>query len=144
MIRAEHSREMGEALSRLADVEKEIQKCERDEQSIERGLEPLRRRLEQMSLALERRRGGGKAAAAEAVPLAGEVGRTSSAHDEVSPCRYRELLEELEEKTAIARSTRRLAQRERRVLEIRRNRIVAGIPPEILVAYGGLVKETVG
>jgi hypothetical protein len=144
MIRAQHSRELGEALSRLTEVEKETQRCESDEQSIERSLEPLRLRLEQMSMALERRRGGGKAAAAGAVPLAGGVGRTSSAHDEVSPCRYRELLEELEEKTAIARSTRRLAQRERRVLEIRRSHILAAIPPEILAAYGGLVKETVG
>jgi predicted nucleic acid-binding Zn-ribbon protein len=144
MIRAEHSRELGVALSRLADVEKEIHRCESDEQSIERGLEPLRRRLEQMSMALERRRGGGKAAAAaEAVPLAGGVGRTSSARDEVSPCRYRELLEELEEKTAIARSTRRLAQRERRVLEIRRSHILAAIPPEILAAYDGLMKAAV-
>jgi hypothetical protein len=54
------------------------------------------------------------------------------------------LLEELEEKSAIARSKRRLAQRERRVLEIRRSRILTAIPREILLGYGGLVKATVG
>jgi hypothetical protein len=127
MIRAMHSREMEEALSRLADVDKEIQRCESNEQSIDRGLEPLRRQLERMSMELERRR-------CEADP--------ASSIDGVGRCRYRELLEELDEKTAIARSKRRLAQREHRVLEIRRSHILAGIPPEILVAYGGLVRET--
>ena len=43
---------------------------------------------------------------------------------------------------AIARSKRRLAQRERRMLEIRRSHLFAAIPPEILLAYRGLVKAT--
>ena len=127
MIHAAHSREVEEALLQLAEVDREIQGCESTEQDIERGLQPLRLRLERMSMELER-------SAVNATNFLGGVGR----------CRYRELLEELEEKTAIARSKRRLAQRERRVLEIRRNRILAAIPPEILIGYGGLTRETVG
>jgi hypothetical protein len=127
MSQAEVSRELGEALARLAEVDKEIQRCERNEESIDRTLQPLRLQLEQMSIQLERERcakGG------------------ADSFDEVGRCRYRELLGELEEKTAIARSKRRLAQRERRVLAIRRSHILSAIPPEILVAYGGLVKAT--
>jgi hypothetical protein len=129
MTRVTHSREVDEVLSRLAEVDRELQRYESNEQSIERGLEPLRLRLEQMSVELERR------CCAE---------DTTSSVDEVGRCRYRELLEELEEKSAIARSKRRLAQRERRVLEIRRSRILTAIPREILLGYGGLVKATVG
>ena len=47
-----------------------------------------------------------------------------------------------EEKMAIARSKRRLAQREHRMLEIRRSHLLAKIPPEILLAYRALVKTS--
>lgn len=127
MSQAAVSRELGEALARLAEVDKEIQRCESNEKSIDRSLQPLRLQLEQMSIQLER-----EYSAKDGVGSLDEVGR----------CRYRELLGELEEKTAIARSKRRLAQRERRVLAIRRSHILAAIPPEILVAYSGLVKAT--
>ncbi|HJX62470.1 MAG TPA: hypothetical protein VJ860_00795 [Polyangia bacterium] len=127
MIRDEHSRELEQALSLLADVDKEIQRCDSNEQNSERGLEPLRQQLEKLSRMLESERCQENATGSLA---------------EVGSCRYRELLQELEEKMAIARSKRRLAQRERRMLEIRRGHILASIPPEILLAYRGLVKVT--
>ncbi len=84
MSQAAVSRELGEALARLAEVDKEIQRCESNEESIDRSLLPLRLQLEQMSIQLERERcatGG------------------AGSFDEVGRCRYRELLGELEEKT---------------------------------------------
>ena len=127
MICAAHSRELETALSLLAAVDGEIQKCERDQQNSERGLDPLRQQLEKLSRLLDNERCADKA---------------SSSLAEVGSCRYRELLQELEEKMAIARSKRRLAQRERRMLEIRRSHLLATIPPEILLAYRALVKTS--
>jgi hypothetical protein len=127
MMPATDSRDLGEALSRLADVDREIQRCASSEETADRGLDPLRRRLEQLSLAITSRRCA--------------TGATDSV-DEVGCCRYRELQEELQEKTAIAHSKKRLAQRERRMLEIRRSHIMAAIPHEILAAYRGLVRQT--
>jgi chromosome segregation ATPase len=125
--RAAASRELEEALSLLAAVDGEIQKCESDQQNSERGLDPLRQQLEKLSRLLDNERCAENAASSLA---------------EVGGCRYRELLQELEEKMAIARSKRRLAQRERRMLEIKRSRIFATIPPEILLAHRALVKAT--
>jgi chromosome segregation ATPase len=127
VIRAAPSRELEEALSHLADVDKEIQKCDSDKQDSERGLDPLRQQLEKLSRMLDSQRSAEDA---------------TSSLAEVGSCRYRELLQELEEKMAIARSKRRLAQRERRTLEIRRSHILATIPPEILLAYRALVKAS--
>lgn len=121
------SRELQQALSLLADVDKEIQRCDSAQQNSERGLDPLRQQLDKLRRILDSERCTEDATS----PLA-----------EVGSCRYRELLLELEEKMAIARSKRRLAQRERRMLEIRRGHILATIPSEILLAYRGLVKET--
>ena len=127
MIRAAHSHELEEALSLLAEVDGEIQQCDSDQQNSDRGLDPLRQQLEKLSRLLENERCAEDA---------------TSSLSEVGSCRYRELLQELEEKMAIARSKRRLAQRERRMLEIRRSHILATIPPEILLAQRGLAKET--
>jgi len=127
VIRAAHSRELEEALSLLAAVDGEIQKCESDQQNSERGLDPLRQQLEKLSRLLDNERCADNA---------------TSSLAEVGSCRYRELLQELEEKMAIARSKRRLAQREHRMLEIRRSHLLAKIPPEILLAYRALVKTS--
>jgi chromosome segregation ATPase len=127
VIRAAHSRELEEALSLLAEVDGEIQKCESDQQNSERGLDPLRQQLDKLSRLLDYERCAENAASSLA---------------EVGSCRYRELLQELEEKMAIARSKRRLAQRERRMLEIRRSHLLTTIPPEILLAYRAPVKAT--
>ena len=120
MIPAGDSRELEEALSLLAQVDGEIQKCESDQQNSGRGLDPLRQQLEKLSRLLDKERCAENA---------------TSSLAEVGSCRYRELLQELEEKMAIARSKRRLAQRERHMLEIRRSHLLATIPPEILLAY---------
>jgi len=86
------------------------------------------RQLDELSLALE----AGKAKRGQRV-------------SQDQPCegdrtRYRELLDELDRKTDLARARRGVGQRERRTFESLRGRALSSLPPAVVSAYEVLVE----
>ena len=136
MIDARRKAELGEALAQLSEVDCGLLLFDSRERALDLQLETLRSQLEQMKQSLEDNHEQPHAA----TPGSGAE-RSPAPGRDATACKYRELLDEFEEKSQVVHSSRKLMARERRVLEIRRRRLVATIPPEIIAAYARLQKR---
>ena len=135
-------REVVAALADLANVDAEIQACQAADLGLDRSLEVIRSRLEEMSIALEsqqqRRMVSGKAPSR----INGLVASDAAAPAEVvSALAYRELIEDFEHRVEVTRSRRRILRSELRVLQGRRNHILADIPFDVLSRCEAIWKE---
>jgi hypothetical protein len=136
MIDSRSNAQLGDVLAQLTEVDCGLLLFDSRERSLDLQLESLRSELEQMSQLL-----AGKLAQDHTGTQPSGKNRNVGGTRDATACKYRELLDEFEEKREVARCSRMVMARERRVLEIRRRRLVATIPPEVVAAYARLQKR---
>jgi predicted nucleic acid-binding Zn-ribbon protein len=117
------------ALRCLVEVDGEIRASQERDRHVERALEDIRCRLDELSLALEARKSKNRQEAIIDMSV------------RVDEMRYRELLDEFEHRTEVARARRAVGQRERRMFDSLRRRALMSIPPDIASVYEALIDK---
>jgi predicted nucleic acid-binding Zn-ribbon protein len=116
------------ALRCLGEIDREIRASQDRDRRAESAAAALRHQLDELSLALEL----GKSTNSQ---------RVTDTPGAIDRARYRELLDEFDRKTDLARGRRVVGQRERRTFESLRRRALSSLPPAVVSAYEALIQD---